>query len=212
MRYSLLVSLGTAALVGAACGGQKPAPEPAPVPVVVDSTRIKDSILQAQSAAHDQALRDSITQAAAAAEAARQRHIADSVAAVNRTTGELKSMLATMVHYDVDKSDVRRTDQPILDQKVAILQANPALTIAIVGHADERGPDEYNLALGNRRALAVKKYLTDHGIPAARITTSSRGEEQPLDPAHNEAAWATNRRGEFAITAGGDVLLRPSGM
>jgi peptidoglycan-associated lipoprotein len=208
----MLAILG-AMVVGAACGGQKAAPAP-PAPVV-DSAAIRDSIARAQSAAHDAAIRDSIARAAAAAEAAeraKQQHIADSIAALGRTTSALKAVLAEMIHYDLDKSAVRKEDAAGMDQKIAILQANPGVTIAIVGHADERGPDEYNLALGNRRALAAKKYLTDHGIPAARITTSSRGEEQPIDPAHNEAAWAKNRRAEFTVTAGGDVLVRPSGM
>jgi peptidoglycan-associated lipoprotein len=208
MRKTLLVTFG-AMLAGAACGGHAAAP--APAPVVVDSAAIRDSMERAQSAAHDAAIRDSIARAAEA-ERLRQQHIADSIAALAHTTAALKAILTTMVHYDLDKAAVRPADGALLDQKLAILQANPALTIAIVGHADERGPDEYNLALGNRRALAAKKYLTDHGIAPARITTSSRGEEQPLDPAHNEAAWAQNRRGEFTVTAGGDVLVRPSGM
>src|SRR5213078_3343389 len=75
----------------------------------------------------------------------------------------------------------------------------------ISGHCDERGSDEYNLALGNRRATAAKQYLVSHGIDGGRIETSSYGEERPLAQGHDEGAWAQNRRDEFEIIGGGDV-------
>ena len=118
-------------------------------------------------------------------------------------------MLATLIHFDYDKSNIRPEDASILDQKVAILQANPNLRIRVSGHCDERGSDEYNLALGNRRATATKQYLVSHGIEAARIETVSYGEERPLAQGHDEAAWAQNRRDEFEIVAGGDALRQP---
>ena len=89
------------------------------------------------------------------------------------------------------------------------MNANPALTLRISGHADERGSDEYNLALGNRRAAAAKRYLVSRGIADGRITVVSYGEERPLNPASTEAAWAQNRRAEFEATAGGDNLTVP---
>ena len=131
---------------------------------------------------------------------------------MRRTTDEVRTMLMTRVNFDYDRSDIRPGDATILDQKLAILQANPTLRIEIVGHCDERGSDEYNLALGNRRALAAKQYLVSRGIEAGRVTTRSMGEEQPLNPGHDESAWEQNRRDEFSVTAGGDVLMRPPGM
>src|SRR3989454_8817424 len=110
---------------------------------------------------------------------ARQR-AADSLAAMGRTADAVRTMLATMIHFDYDKSNIRSEDAAVLDQKVAILQANPNLRIRISGHCDERGSDEYNLALGNRRATAAKQYLVSHGIEAARIETVSYGEERPI--------------------------------
>src|SRR5207249_8946760 len=118
----------------------------------------------------ERARQDSIGGAAAGARArgdaervARQR-AADSLAAMGRTADAVRTMLATMIHFDYDKSNIRSEDAAVLDQKVAILQANPNLRIRISGHCDERGSDEYNLALGNRRATAAKQYLVSHGI------------------------------------------------
>lgn len=118
-------------------------------------------------------------------------------------------MLATMIHFEFNKAEIQSGDQTLLDQKIAILQKNPGLRIQIAGNCDERGSQEYNLALGNRRANAAKQYLVTHGIDAGRIETVSNGEERPLDPAHNEEAWAKNRRDEFSILAGGDALVKP---
>src|SRR5206468_8559630 len=106
---------------------------------------------------------------------ARQRE-ADSLAALARGTEEVRNTLATMIHFDYDKANIRSDDAGTLDQKVAILQANPNLRIRIHGHCDERGSDEYNLALGNRRAQSGKQYLVSHGIDAGRIETQSWGE------------------------------------
>jgi peptidoglycan-associated lipoprotein len=114
-----------------------------------------------------------------------------------------------MIHFDYDKALIRGGDAAVLDQKVAILQANPALRIRISGHCDERGSDEYNLALGNRRATASKQYLVSHGIDAGRIETVSYGEERPIASGHDEEAWAQNRRDEFEILSGGENLKQP---
>jgi peptidoglycan-associated lipoprotein len=128
---------------------------------------------------------------------------------MGRTVEAVKTLLATMIHFDFDKAIIRPGDASILDQKVSIMQANPGLRIRLSGHCDERGSDEYNLALGNRRATAAKQYLVSHGIDAGRIETVSYGEERPLDPGHNEEAWAKNRRDETEILAGGDALKQP---
>ena len=148
-------------------------------------------------------------QAAAERERIRRQREADSNAAVGRASEEVRSTLAAMIHFDLDKSNIRSDDMGTLDKKVAILQANPDLKIRIGGHCDERGSDEYNLALGNRRAQAAKQYLVSHGIDASRIETQSWGEEKPLVDGHDESAWSQNRRDEFEPTSGGDNLHRP---
>lgn len=208
MRRTLAISLGAAVVVlAAACGGGPPPPPPAPEPNADSLARVRDSL------AREQARQDSIRRAQeeAAQRAAQAR--ADSLAALGRATDEVKGMLATMIHFDFDRSTIRPGDDTqTLDQKFAILQANPGLSIEIVGNCDERGSDEYNLALGNRRALAAKQYLVSRGIADDRITTRSMGEENPINPAHDEDAWSQNRRDEFNVTAGGDVLMKPPGM
>lgn len=195
----LALGLGAAMVAGASCGGN-PAPAPPPAPAV-------------DTAAENQRIRDSINAANAAAQAEADRIAAqrrnDSLAALARASDEVKATLAAMIHFDLDKANIRTDDAGVLDQKVAILQANPDLHIRISGHCDERGSDEYNLALGNRRAQAAKQYLVSHGIDASRIETQSFGEEKPLVDGHDESAWSQNRRAEFEATSGGDNLRRP---
>ena len=103
------------------------------------------------------------------------------------------------IHFDFDSSTLTPEAQEILKKKAQWLQDNPEKTTTIEGHCDERGTNAYNLALGDRRAASAKAFLVDLGISASRLTTISYGEERPLDPGHNEAAWAKNRRCHFVI-------------
>jgi peptidoglycan-associated lipoprotein len=130
-------------------------------------------------------------------------------AAAARVTAEVLGELATVVHFDFDKSDIRQDDVWTLDRKAAILSLNGGLRVRVSGHADERGSDEYNLALGNRRATAVKTYLVNKGVAADRIETVSFGEERPVASGHDEDSWYQNRRAEFEATAGAMNLKKP---
>ncbi|HWP36378.1 MAG TPA: peptidoglycan-associated lipoprotein Pal [Gemmatimonadales bacterium] len=192
--------------IASACGG---GPQVAPQPNADSIAAAEAARRRADSLAAAQRMRDSLERVRAAEEERVRRMREDSVAMARRATEEVRATLMTRIHFDFDKSDIRPGDAQVLDQKLAILQANPNLRIEIVGHCDERGSDEYNLALGNRRALAAKQYLVSRGIAADRITTRSMGEEQPLAMGSTEEAWAQNRRDEFAIVSGGDVLRRP---
>ncbi|PYO44598.1 MAG: peptidoglycan-associated lipoprotein [Gemmatimonadetes bacterium] len=138
-----------------------------------------------------------------------ERRRGDSLATLTRTSEELKQTLAEMIHFDFDKSYVRPGDADILDRKIPVLKANSTLRIQIAGNCDERGSDEYNLALGNRRALSSKAYLVNHGIDASRIETVSYGKERPLDPGHNQGAWAKNRNDQFELLTTNVVLRQP---
>ncbi len=103
------------------------------------------------------------------------------------------------IYFDFDKSDLKAEAQAVLKKKADWLREHPAYSLRIEGNCDERGTNEYNLALGDRRANAAKKFLVALGIDEARIITISYGEERPVDPAHNEEAWAKNRRDEFRL-------------
>jgi peptidoglycan-associated lipoprotein len=113
------------------------------------------------------------------------------------------------IYFDFDKSTIRPDAAATLDAKVPWLQANPGMRIRIEGNADERGSDEYNLALGQRRAASAKRYLVERGIAADRFDLVSYGEERPVCTEHNEACWQQNRRDDFRIvTIGGDGVIR----
>jgi peptidoglycan-associated lipoprotein len=103
------------------------------------------------------------------------------------------------IHFDFDSSTLTPEAQEILKKKAQWLQDNPDKKTTVEGNCDERGTNAYNLALGDRRAASAKAFLVDLGISASRITTISYGEERPIDPGHNEAAWAKNRRDHFTI-------------
>jgi peptidoglycan-associated lipoprotein len=110
-----------------------------------------------------------------------------------------ESRLLKDIHFDFDKYDIRSGDAEILKENAALLMKYPKVKIQVEGHCDERGTNEYNLALGERRANAAKKYLLSLGVSTDRISSISYGEEKPLDAGHNEEAWSKNRRGHFVI-------------
>ena len=107
-----------------------------------------------------------------------------------------------LVYFDFDKADIRADAAPILDAQAGWLRRYPDVRVRIEGNCDERGTREYNFALGARRANAVRDYLVGHGVAGARITTISYGKEQPIDPGHDESAWAKDRNAHTAITGG----------
>jgi peptidoglycan-associated lipoprotein len=111
----------------------------------------------------------------------------------------VKQEVANMIFFDFDKYDLKPEAREVLQKKAQILKDNSVLKIIIAGNCDERGTEEYNLALGERRARAAYEYLVLLGIEAGRMSIVSYGEERPLDPGHGEAAWSKNRRDEFTI-------------
>jgi peptidoglycan-associated lipoprotein len=194
------LTMAVLSVVAADACHKAPAPQPAPVQPPAPGPNA-DSIRRAQ----DEAARR-------AAEEAARRRAADGAAAAARNAaaaGSVRETLTAAVHFDYDQSDLRADDRAILDAKIPILQANPTVKIRVAGHTDERGSDEYNLALGQRRAATVKRYLVDHGIADARIETISYGEERPIAQGSDESAYAQNRRAEFEITAGAQTLKAP---
>ena len=103
------------------------------------------------------------------------------------------------IYFDFDKSTLSPSAQDNLLRKAEWLRENYDATVTIEGHCDERGTNEYNLALGDRRAESAKDFLSDLGIDPSRLSTISYGEERPVDPRQNEEAWAKNRRSHFKV-------------
>jgi peptidoglycan-associated lipoprotein len=150
----------------------------------------------------ERARQDSLARAAGLTEAEARRR-------AEEMTARARAILEERVHFEYDEAALPAQAQETLARKIPVLRANPAVRLRIEGHADERGSVEYNLALGMRRAQSVREYLAGFGIERDRLDITSMGEDMPLDPGSNEAAWARNRRAEFAITAGGAVLVLP---
>ncbi len=158
-----------------ACGRKEPPEQPAPEPAY-----------QAPAAA-----------APAPSQAAPAAQPAD-----NGALARQRATLEERIHFEFNSAELSGAAQQTLAAKAAVLTSDPTIRIRIEGHADERGSDEYNLALGNRRATSAMRYLTQRGVSAGRLETVSYGEERPLHTGSGESAWAQNRRDEFQVTAG----------
>ena len=190
LRRAVLVSV--LVLAPAACSqNEPPAPEPQPtMPDTVGDGARREAMRQ-----------DSIRRAREAADAERRAREAE--------TARARAILEEMVFFDYDESELTSAAQQVLARKVAVMRANPNVTVRITGHADERGSVEYNLALGLRRANAVRDYMAGFNLPASRFSTETMGEDRPLATGSGESAWSRNRRAEFGITGGGSELTAP---
>ena len=181
---------------------------------VVAAPRVIDTVVVVDTRAADRAraLQDSIDRA--------NRMRQDSIDAANRrmqmerdaaarALADARSMLNAPVYFDYDKSEIRADAKSALDAKLPLLRANSSMRIRIEGNTDARGSNEYNIALGLRRANAARRYLVSQGIDAARFDVVSYGEERPVDQGTNDDAYAKNRRDDFVITVGGDNISVP---
>ena len=176
-------------LVSAGLGACRKKPEPAPVPTTV-----------------------------AVSDGASQRR-ADSLATVrggSATDGDaqrvqtvLKQSLTQRIYFDYDKDVLRDDARTVLDAKASVLEANPAVTLVITGHTDEQGTAEYNLALGQRRAAQVKRYLVSKGVQEGRLSVQSLGDSQPLATGTDARSYEQNRRAEFEALNAAGALMRP---
>ncbi len=193
MRTPLRWTLALSATL-AACGGQQQPEQPAPQPAPTAPAPTEPAPAPVQPAPAPTPV---------------QPTAEDPAAAAARVTAAVLAELRQMVHFDFDMADIRSEDRALLDRVSGILGANGALRLRVSGHADDRGSDEYNLALGNRRASAVKSYLGNKGIVGSRLEVVSYGEERPLQTGQDEDSWAANRRAEFEVTAGGTSLRMP---
>ena len=200
-RFVVVPVVAVILVVGGCCVIDPPSPMlpaallPLPGPDVDSLQAHQDSVRQAEEAARAEAAR---LAAERAAEAERQRAIAAA-----------RATLEEMVFFDYDMVEIRDDAAPVLREKVNILRASPQVRLRIEGYCDERGSTAYNLALGNRRAEAIRQFLTGFGLSESRFEIVSVGEGRPLVQGLNEDAWARNRRVEFVITAGANAINLP---
>ena len=122
------------------------------------------------------------------------------------TVEYLASGVPDRVFFATNESILTTRSRDTLRKQATWLRKNPEVSVVVEGHADERGSTEYNLALGNRRAVAVRDFLTGFGLSESRFSVVSFGEERPLESGSDESAWSRNRRGQFVITAGANAI------
>ncbi|HIF07631.1 MAG TPA: hypothetical protein EYQ64_11985 [Gemmatimonadetes bacterium] len=190
MRIKQYLPVVALTLLLSACGGGDPPPTVVPTgPTQAEIDARNDSIAAARAA--------EAARAAAEREAARREQDR-----LNREADQARATIEAVVLFDYDESVITSAAERILRQKLPILQNNSSLRLRLEGHADERGSTEYNLALGSRRAEAVRDFLSGFGISGSRFTTTSFGEERPAVNRSDEVAWAQNRRVAFVITGG----------
>ena len=187
-----LLMLIAATLVAAACGGKKPPvarplPPPPPVasatpPPAARTTPPPPQPSREPTVVPPEPVRD------------------DAIASATLDELNRKSPLKP-VFFALDSAEIDPEGKAALDANAPLLKRFPAWVVTIEGHCDERGTAEYNLALGERRAIAARTYLASLGIPADRLKIVTYGKEFPFDPGHDDSAWAKNRRAHFVITA-----------
>jgi peptidoglycan-associated lipoprotein len=193
-RASRAVALSIFALVALGACRRKPAVTPTPEPVATTPAPAPAPTPVGCDAACEAARADSVNR-----EAARRSAIEAA-----------RNALTATIFFDYDASEITDDARTKLDAKVPVLSSNTGIRIRIAGHTDSRGSDEYNLALGQRRAAAAKRYLTDRGIDGGRIEIVSFGEERPSCSDEAESCFSRNRRDEFEITAGDITAVQVS--
>ena len=182
-------------LVPLALAGCRKKPPADPAPAVDTTAMIRPPSTGGMTDAERERLRaDSVTLVEEAAE--RERRAREAAVSVARDA------LTDIVFFEYDSDEVTATAQRKLESKAAVLRANPGVRLRVEGHCDQRGSTEYNLALGQRRAEAVRAYLVNLGIDESRLSTLSYGKERPLVEGEDEDAFARNRRAELAVTGG----------
>jgi len=160
---------------------------------------VKETSQPQQKATQQEQIKDKLPEKKASQETVSSKETAktadlDSLRLVREMQAKMKD-----IHFDFDRYIIRNNDKPILKQVADTLRKNGNVKVTIEGNCDERGTNEYNLALGDRRAAAAKEYLSSLGIQSARMDTISNGKEKPLCTESNEVCWAKNRRDHFVL-------------
>ena len=166
-----------------------------PVQPATQEMKAEDGEAKAAEEAKSAAEQD----AKARAEAERQARLRE-LKMAQKLADEIRNFESDNIYFAFDRSDLTDESKSTLREKANWLRANGDYSVNISGNCDERGTAEYNLALGERRAHAAKKFFVALGISANRLATISYGEERPVDPGHNDEAWAKNRNDQFTLT------------
>jgi len=187
---SMLVLVAAASVLAIACGKKKP---PVALPIPPPAAAAAPAPATPRPPAPPQPVNEPVI---VPAEPVREETIASgSLDEINRNS-PLKP-----VYFELDSSDISSDGRAALNANAAVMKQYATWTVTIEGHCDERGSAEYNLALGERRAVSARAYLVSLGIGADRLRTVSYGKEFPFDPAHSEAAYKMNRRAHFMLTS-----------
>ena len=195
LHSTVLIGIAVVFVMAAGCSSSTPpAATPAAKPA---ATSTKPDSTPAQPAAEPAKTETPVAAAAAplvAAAAQKQEEATSTVKIVNEQ-GKAVVVTFQTVFFDFDKYNIKPEFVAVIKQNADVLKKATMLNVVIEGHCDERGTNEYNLALGQRRATAVMQALVAEGVNKSQVKTISYGEERPVDPGHDEAAWAKNRRG-----------------
>jgi len=195
MMYPALVLMIALFMLVASCQKQKVATQPATATAAEEEAQRKaEEEARQKELERQQAIEEETLEAESAKEAGLSAEMEEERKMTERAVFENED-----IQFEFDSIRLNSEAQEILRKKAQWLKANPAARVTIEGHCDNRGTNEYNLALGDRRAHSAQVFLIDLGIADTRLQTISFGEERPIDAADNEAAWAQNRRAHFVI-------------
>jgi peptidoglycan-associated lipoprotein len=184
MRTLVVIGLSLALAAGIAGCGKK------------DEVKVDPDAAAAEAEARRKAYDDSVAAARAAADEAARLAAEE---AARRAAAAVPPLTVADIYFDYDKAALTDAARSTMATNAAGLSTHAGARIVIEGHCDQRGSNEYNLALGERRAAAVKDYLTNYGIDASRLQTVSYGEERPFVTGSDESSWAQNRRAHFVV-------------
>jgi peptidoglycan-associated lipoprotein len=195
IMYPALVLMIAIFMLGASCQKQKVATQPGTTAAAEEEAQRKaEEEARQKELERQKAIEEETLEAESAKEADLSAEMEEERKMTERAVFENED-----VQFEFDSIRLSSEAQEILRKKAQWLKANPAARVTIEGHCDNRGTNEYNLALGDRRAHSAQVFLIDLGIAESRVQTISFGEERPIDTADNEAAWAQNRRAHFVI-------------
>lgn len=187
LKTGKLLLVGIAVMLTVSACKKKPKTAPVPDGPISTAQREQNRI-------------DSIA-AADAVRAAAERAREENMRAQQQTSRSTQTTIAAPIYFELDGADLTPEAIGVLEAKVLVMRRELGMRIRITGHTDDRGSDEYNVALGMRRAAETKRFLVDRGIAGSRIDIATRGEEEPSVTGEDETAWSRNRRAEFSITS-----------